>query len=269
MKEFYTLHNGEKIPTIGLGTWLIDNSKVKEVVKLAIDLGYRHIDTAEGYGNEKGIGEALKEINLKREDIYITSKILAEIKSYQEAKAAIKKSIEDLQVSYIDLMLIHCPQPWALYGRGNDRFFEGNKEVWRALEEAYEEGLLKAIGVSNFDIDDISNILSSCKVKPMVNQICIHVGHVPSELIDYCKHQAIVVEAYSPLAHGRILNDFDLQKIADKYQITISQLALNFTKQLGLVTLPKATSKSHLSENLTGDVVISDEDMNSLLSICK
>ena len=158
------------IPKIGLGTWLIDNDKVGSIVKDAISLGYIHIDTAQAYENEEGIGDALVSLGVARSDIFITSKVRAEIKDYAKAKASINESLRKLKVDYIDLMLIHCPQPWDELGQSY-RYEKENLEVWKALVEAYNEGKIKSIGVSNFNIHDLDNIISNSSVKPMVNQV--------------------------------------------------------------------------------------------------
>jgi len=148
MKEF-TLLNGNKIPALAYGTWLIKNEKAKDCVLMALEAGYRHIDTAQAYGNEEGVGEGIRQSGLKREDIYLTTKVQAEHKTYKKAKKSIDESLEKLGLDYIDLILIHCPQPWILF-RSKRRYFKENIEVWRALEDAYKEGKVKAIGVSNF-----------------------------------------------------------------------------------------------------------------------
>ena len=189
MKEF-VLHNGVKAPALAYGTWLIKNENAANCVKMALDAGYRHIDTAQAYGNEKGVGEGIRLSGLKREEIFITSKVKAEIKSYKKAKQSIEDSLKRLGVDYIDLMLIHCPQPWALF-RSPFRYFKQNREVWRALEEAYKEGKLRAIGVSNFLVDDLENIINNCEIKPMANQILLHIGETPVDVIKYCQENDI------------------------------------------------------------------------------
>lgn len=150
LSETYILNNGVKIPKIGLGTWLIDNNKVAEVVKTALDVGYRHIDTAEAYDNEEGVGAGIKVTNIPREEIFVTSKVRAEYKTYSEAADAIDETLHKMGLDYLDLMIIHSPQPWTEFREHEKRYFAENKEVWRALEDAYKAGKLKAIGVSNF-----------------------------------------------------------------------------------------------------------------------
>lgn len=263
VNETYTLANGVEIPKLGLGTWMIDNEAVVQVVKDALDSGYRHIDTAEAYLNEEGVGHGLKESGVNREDIFVTTKLEGDIKNYEEAVKAIEKSLELLNVDYIDLMIIHSPQPWANFRDGN-HYFEGNLEAWRALEEAYEAGKLRAIGVSNFEQADLENLINNGKVKPMVNQVLAHITNVPTDVIKYCQSQDIIVEAYSPIAHGAILDHPVVKEMAEKYKASPAQLSIRYVLQLGTVALPKTTSKDHMKSNADIDFTISEEDMNTL-----
>ena len=260
------LYNGREIPEVGYGTWLIKNENACECVKTALECGYRHIDTAQAYGNEKGVGEAIRASGLKREDIYVTTKVQAELKTYKEAKESIDKSLQDLGLDYVDLILIHCPQPWMLF-RGKRRFFEENIEVWKALEEAYKDGKAKAIGVSNFLIDDLENIMNNCEIKPMANQILCHIGNTPIDVIKFCQENEIVVESYSPIAHGRALDDKRIAKMAEKYGVSIPQLCIKYTLQLDTVSLPKASSRAHIEDNMKLDFEISEEDMIELIKL--
>ncbi len=263
LNECYELNNGVKIPKLGLGTWLIDNDKVVDVVKDALEVGYRHIDTAQAYENEEGVGKAIRESGIPREEIFVTSKIAAEEKTYDDAYQSIVESLKKLGLDYLDLMIIHSPEPWAEF-RGEKRYFEENKEVWRALETAYKEGKVKAIGVSNFLKDDLENILSSCEIKPMVNQILTHISNTKTELINFCKEQGILVEAYSPIAHGAALKNETLINMAEKYHVSVAQLCIRYVLQLGLVALPKASTKEHIVDNSKVDFKISEDDMNTL-----
>ena len=263
LNECYELNNGVKIPKLGLGTWLIDNEKVVDVVKDALEVGYRHIDTAQAYGNEEGVGKAIRESGVPREEIFVTSKIAAEAKTYDEAYNSIVESLNKMGLDYLDLMIIHSPEPWAEF-RGEKRYFEENKEVWRALETAYKEGKLKAIGVSNFLKDDLENILSSCKIKPMVNQILTHISNTKKELIDFCKEHDILVEAYSPIAHGAALKNETIKQMAEKYNVSVAQLCIRYVLELGLVALPKASTKEHIIDNSKVDFEISEDDMKIL-----
>ena len=266
MNEFFELSNGLKIPKVGLGTWLIDNDKVEEVVECALEAGYRHIDTAQAYGNEEGVGKAIRKSNIARQDLFITSKIAAEAKTYQEAYDSINETLNKMGLYYLDLMIIHSPQPWQEF-RDDNRYFKENKEVWKALETAYQEGKVKAIGVSNFLKDDLENILNSCQIKPMVNQILTHISNTKTELIKFCKENDILVEAYSPIAHGAILKNENIIAMANKYNVSVARLCIRYIIQLGLVALPKASSKEHLIDNLKVDFEISEEDMEVLKAI--
>ena len=266
INEYFTLSNGVKIPKLGLGTWFIENDKVAQAVHDAINLGYRHIDTAQAYGNERGVGEGVRASGVKRESIFVTTKLAAEIKSYEESVSAIDGSLKTMGFDYLDLMIIHSPQPWT-YFREGEHFFDGNLEAWRALEEAYKAGKLKAIGVSNFEQADLNNILENCTVKPMVNQILAHVSNTPFELINYMQSKGILVEAYSPMAHGEILNNQEIADMAEKYGATVPQLCIRYCLQLEMLPLPKTSNPEHMRGNAAVDFVISDMDMEILKKV--
>ena len=261
--KFQTLSNGIKIPVLGLGTWFIDDDKVDNAVISAVKIGYRHIDTAQAYGNEKGVGAGIKNCGISREDLFVTSKVAAEAKTYDAAAKSIDESLEKMGLQYIDLMLIHSPQPWAEW-RDDKRYFEENIQVWKALEDAYMAGKIKAIGVSNFLIDDLENLLSHCEIKPMVNQLLIHIGNTPAELIAYCKEQNIVVEAYSPIAHGEALKNEIIVAMAQKYGVSVPQLCIKYVLNLGTIALPKTSNTEHMQNNANLDFEISNEDMEVL-----
>lgn len=238
LSETYTLPNGVEIPKIGLGTWMIEDDKVADAVKAAVELGYRHIDTAQAYQNERGVGEGVRSAGIPREELFVTSKLDAGIKSFGEAKAAIDASLETMGLDYIDLMIIHSPQPWQNFG-DEDRFFEGNLAAWKALEEAYDQGRLKAIGVSNFQKEDLQNLIDNASVKPMLNQVLAHIANTPFDLIDFIRTNDMVAEAYSPVGHGEILKRRDIQSMSKKYGVSVPQLAIRYLLQLGLLPLPK------------------------------
>lgn len=263
LQETYTLNNNVEIPKLGLGTWFIADDKVADAVKQAVELGYRHIDTAQAYQNERGVGEGIRQCGVDRKDLFVTTKLAAEVKSYDEAVASIDESLKTMGLDYIDLMIIHSPKPWADFS-GDERFFEGNREAWKALEEAYQAGKLRAIGVSNFEKEDLDNILQSCTVKPMVNQVLAHVTNTPQELIDYAQSQNILVEAYSPIGHGELLKNEDLAAMAKKYEVSVPQLSIRYTLQLGLLPLPKTANPDHMKNNADLDFKISDADMETL-----
>lgn len=227
--------------------------------------GYRNIDTAQAYGNERGVGEGVRTSGVARGDLFVSTKLAAEVKDYDGAVAAIDRSLEIMGLDYIDLMLIHSPQPWDDF-RGGD-YAEGNREAWRALEEAYKAGKLRSIGVSNFREGDLDNILENGSVAPHVNQILVHAGNTPSALIDYCASKNIVVEAYSPIAHGEILGNENVAAMADKYGVSVPQLCIRYTLQLGAVSLPKTANPEHMRSNAEVEFEISAEDMEALRNL--
>ena len=264
--EFRTLSNGKKIPVLGLGTWFIDDDKVAAAVVSAVKIGYRHIDTAQAYGNERGVGVGIKTCGVPRDELFITSKVAAEAKTYDAAAKSIDETLEKMELDYIDLMLIHSPQPWAEW-RNSKRYFEENIQVLKSLEDAYAVGKIKAIGVSNFLIDDLENLLAHCKIKPMVNQLLIHIGNTPADLIEYCKEQDIVVEAYSPIAHGEALKNETIAAMAQKYGVSVPQLCIKYALNLGTVALPKASNPKHMQDNADLSFEISSEDMETLKTL--
>ncbi|QCQ90667.1 aldo/keto reductase [Rhodococcus sp. SGAir0479] len=262
LNERYTLSNGVEIPKLGLGTWFIDDGSAAQAVREAVEIGYRNIDTAQAYGNERGVGEGVRTSGIPRGDLFVSTKLAAEIKDYDGAVAAIDGSLTTLGLDYVDLLLIHSPQPWDDF-RGGD-YAEGNRAAWRALEDAFESGKVRAIGVSNFEQHDLENVLGSCTVAPHVNQLLVHTGNTPTELIDYCRTENIVVEAYSPIAHGEILKNPAVQAMAEKYAVTVPQLCIRYTLQLGTVSLPKTANPEHMRSNAEVDFVISEDDMAAL-----
>jgi diketogulonate reductase-like aldo/keto reductase len=268
LTENYTLSNGIKIPKLGLGTWFINDKDVAFAVQNAVKIGYRHIDTAQAYKNESGVGEGLRTCGADREELFVTTKLAAEIKSYKEAVASIDQSLKALALDYIDLMIIHSPKPWAKF-KESEPFFEGNREAWRALEEAYKAGKLRAIGLSNFEKADIDNIHEAASVKPMVNQILVHISNTPLELIRYSQDKGILVEAYSPIGHGELLKNQKVAAIAEKYNVTIPQLGIRYCLQLGLLPLPKTARPEHMKTNAEVDFVIAEKDMESLKNMKK
>jgi len=266
LQDTYTLSDGVEIPKLGLGTWMIPNDKVAQAVVDAVGLGYRHIDTAQAYQNEAGVGDGVRASGLPREQIFVTTKLAAEVKSYDEAVASIDGSLKTLGLDVIDLMIIHSPQPWMQFGE-EDRFFGGNREAWRALEDAHEAGKLRAIGVSNFQKADLDNLLSSCRTKPMVNQVLAHISNTPAELIAYTQSKGILVEAYSPIAHGMLLENEAVTEMAGRYGVSVSQLSIRYDLQLGLLPIPKTANPAHMKTNAAVDFEISDADMAVLKNL--
>lgn len=262
LDETYTLSNGVAIPKLGLGTWFIDDDMAADAVRAAVQIGYRNIDTAQAYGNEHGVGEGVRTCGVDREELFVSTKLAAEIKDYDQALAAIDGSLEKLGLDHIDLMLIHSPQPWNDF-RGGD-YAEGNREAWRALEEAHQGGKIRSIGVSNFQQHDLENILGGARVVPQVNQLLVHAGNTPSELLAYCASRQILVEAYSPIAHGAILQNAEVQAMADRYGVSVPQLCIRYTLQLDTVSLPKTANPDHMRANAGVDFEISGDDMDVL-----
>lgn len=263
LNETYTLSNSVKIPKLGLGTWMLTDSEAAQAVRDAVVMGYRHIDTAQAYGNESGVGEGIRTCGISRDELFVTSKVAAENKSYDSAAQSIDETLRKTELDYIDMMIIHSPQPWAGF-RGEKRCFEENREVWRALEDAYKAGKVRAIGVSNFLKDDLENILNSCGIKPMVNQILAHISNTPLSLIYFCNKNGIQTEAYSPIAHGEALKNKAIADIAARYSVTPAQLCVRYVLDLGMVALPKTANPEHMKANADVDFNISGEDLNTL-----
>lgn len=260
------LSNGVKMPQIGFGTWLIDNEKVAEAVVQAIQIGYRHIDTAQAYGNEEGVGNGIRQSRISRCELFVTTKIRAEHKDYDSALQSIYHSIDTMKLDYLDQIIIHSPQPWAEF-RGSNRYFEENIAVWRALENAYDEGIVKSIGVSNFLTDDAENLIENCRIRPMVNQILAHIGNTPFRLIDFCRANDIVVAAYSPIAHGEAFKNVVIADIAKKYNVSIPQLCIKYVLNLGLIALPKTEHAKYMKENIDVNFEVSQTDMETLKNV--
>lgn len=263
LQESYRLENGVQIPRLGLGTWFIADDKAARAVRDAVGVGYRLIDTAQAYGNERGVGEGVRTCGLPRKDLFVTSKVAAEAKTYEAAARSIDETLDKMGLDYLDMMIIHSPQPWTEF-RVEKRYFAENKEVWRALEDAYAAGTLRAIGVSNFLQDDLENLLEDCRIKPMVNQILLHITNTDRALLEYCRAQGILVEAYSPIAHGEALKNPAITQMAEKYGVTPAQLCIRYVLQLGTVALPKTANPAHMRDNAVVDFQISPEDMHTL-----
>lgn len=261
--EKYVLSNGVEIPKLGFGTWMIPDEQADEAVQRALKIGYRHIDTAQAYGNEAGVGRGIRESGIERDKVFVTSKVAAEHKDYKKAAESIDETLKKTGLDYLDMMIIHSPQPWVEF-RGEKRYFEENREVWRALEDAYKAGKLRAIGVSNFLVDDLVSLLGAAEIKPMVNQVLTHISNTPLNLLDYCKSGGILCEAYSPIAHGEALKNKAISDMAAKYGVSSAQLCVRYVLELGMVALPKAVNPDHMAANADVDFKISDDDMEVL-----
>lgn len=255
----YTLNSGYEIPAVGFGTWQTPDGDVAESSVLkALEAGYTNIDTAAVYGNEESVGRALKKSGLDRKDLYITTKLWNDAHSYEGAKAAIQTSLKKLQLDYIDLYLIHWPNPLAL----RDSWKSANAEAWRAMEEAVEEGLIRSIGVSNFHPHHIDALLETAKIKPAANQILVNPSDMQMELLQYNKKHGILTEAYSPLGTGKIFEVEALKDLATKYDKTVAQIVLQWSLHHGLLPLPKSVTPERIVSNLdVYDFELSAEDI--------
>lgn len=265
LQEFFTLNDGVKIPRLGLGVWRIEDNKVENVIKEALKVGYRHIDTAQAYNNERGVGAAVKTAlkeGIKRQELFITSKIRAEYKDAKSAANSINTSLKTMGLDYIDLMLIHSPQPWSDF-RGGD-YFKENVAVWNELIKAQKAGKVKSIGVSNFLQKDLENLFHNSDIKPSVNQVLAHIGNTPFSLIDFCRAQNIYVEAYSPIGHGKLLKNPKIVAMAQKYKVSPAQLCIRYTLELGLIPLPKSKTPKYIAENAELNFSIAKADLEEL-----
>ena len=262
--ETITLANGVIVPKLALGTWLIDDDKVAEAVRAAVSMGYRHVDTAQAYANERGVGEGIRTCGIPRDQLFVTSKVAAEHKTYESAAASIDKTLRQMELDYLDMMIIHSPQPWVEVNQSDNRYIEGNRAAWRALEDALKAGKLRAIGVSNFLEEDIDSLWETAEIKPMVNQVLCHISNTPLDLIRYCQSKGIVMEAYSPVAHGEALKNPAIRDMAEKYGVSIPQLCIRYDLQLDMITLPKTANPDHMKTNGDVEFTISAEDMEIL-----
>lgn len=266
MKERMFLRNGSEIPVIGFGTWQAPNGQVtQDAVNVALECGYRHIDTAAIYGNETCVGKALAEFMLenqmKREELFVTSKVWNTERGYEKTIKAFHKTLEDLRLDYLDLYLIHWPASKSQF----PNWVELNNETWRALETLYREGLVKAIGLSNFYVEHIETLLENCNVLPMVNQIEYHPGQMQKDVVNFCRNHDIVVEGWSPLGTGRMLQNENLLKLSEKYNRSVAQICIRWALQNGIVPLPKSVTAERIKENYrVFDFEISADDMQAI-----
>jgi diketogulonate reductase-like aldo/keto reductase len=265
LRDTYTLNTGAKIPKIGFGTWQIPNGdEAYAATTFALKSGYRHIDTARVYGNEESVGKAIADSGIAREEIFLTTKLPAEIKTYEGALEEFETSLKTLGTDYVDLYLIHAPWPWS--DRGGD-YTEGTIQAWKALEEIYKSGRAKAIGVSNFNVDDLKSILGNGTITPAANQIRFFIGFTEENITKFCQDNNILVEAYSPLATGKILDNKEVVAMAEKYSKTVAQISIRYTLQRGTLPLPKSTHEEYILQNADVDFEIIDADMKYLDSL--
>jgi methylglyoxal/glyoxal reductase len=251
-----TLHNGVKMPWLGLGVFKVeDGAEVVSSVKAALEVGYRSIDTAAIYGNEEGVGKAIAESTVPREDLFITTKVWNSNHGYEATLAAFDVSMEKLGLDYLDLYLIHWPLP------SQGKFVE----TWKALEKLYKDGRVRAIGVSNFKVHHLEEIIANCEIIPMVNQVEYHPRFNQRELHDFCKKHGIQLEAWSPLMQGGLLEEPALVEIAKKYNKSTAQIIIRWDIQTGVVTIPKSVKPHRIAENAdVFDFELSQEDMDKI-----
>ncbi|HOJ45625.1 MAG TPA: aldo/keto reductase [Bacilli bacterium] len=265
LNESFTLSNGVKIPKIGFGTWQIkEGEDAYRSVRYALEVGYRHIDTAAAYGNEGSVGRAIKDSGIPREEIFVTTKLHSHIKGYESTFKEFDKSLKKLGLDYLDLYLIHAPWPWSDIGSIHT---EGNIQAWKAMVEIYQSGKVRSIGVSNFEPFHIEPIVKATNFIPHVNQIPFFVGRPQHEVRAYCEKHNILVEAYSPLITGRIFKMDVVNEMAKKYGVTTAQLAIRYTLEQNTLPLPKSTHEQWILENTKVDFSISKEDIAILEKI--
>ena len=261
----YTLSNGVQIPVIGFGTWQTpDDETGIRAVKTALQLGYRHIDTAQGYKNEGAVGKAILESGVSREEIFITSKLDNPNHGYDNTMESFERSLQMLGTDYLDLFLIHWPNPLQY----RSTWQQTNAETWKAFEELYEAGKIRAIGISNFRQHHIDELMKTAKIPPMVNQIRLCPGETQNDLVAYCRDRKILLEAYSPLGTGQIFKVPEMTEIAEKYGKSVAQVCIRWSLQNGFLPLPKSVTESRIRENLyVFDFVLSDDDVRTIAGL--
>lgn len=262
LTDSYTLNNGVKIPGIGFGTWQsADGDEAYQAVLDALKSGYRHIDTAAIYGNESSVGRAIADSKIDRQDLFVTSKLWNNVRGYDETLAALDESLNKLGLEYLDLYLIHWPNP--IDYRAN--WAEMNAETWRAMEAAYRSGKVRAIGISNFQVQHLEALLKTAEIKPMVNQLFINPSDLENSIVELNQQHEILTEAYSPLGTGRLLATPAILNLADRLGKSPAQIAIRWSLQHGFLPLPKSTHKKYIEQNTqVFDFELSDADMRTL-----
>lgn len=263
MKQTFMLANGVEIPAVGFGTYKAAE-KNEEIIKEAIAQGYRHLDTAAFYDNEREVGKAIRESGVDRKEFFITSKLWKADLGYESTLAAFEASLERLGVDYLDLYLIHWPSP----ADGTDTFMERDIEAWKAMEELYRAGKIRAIGVSNFLPHHLNRLMERTGIIPLVDQLEFHPGYIQKAAVDFCQRQGILVEAWSPMGRARVLGEPMLREFAGKYKVSEAQLCIRFALQCGVLPLPKSSSAERMRQNM--DVFsfeIGEEDMHRLMTL--
>ncbi|MBI5159825.1 MAG: aldo/keto reductase [Micrococcales bacterium] len=262
LTDTFTLANGVRIPKVGFGTWQIpDGSEAYDSVRTALDAGYRHLDTAAAYGNESSVGRAVRDSGVDRGDVFITTKLKAEIKDADGARSAFEQSTRDLDLGVIDLYLIHAPWPWQDMGSDHR---QGNIAVWRVFEELLAAERVRSIGVSNFEVADLESLTGATEVVPHANQIRWFIGNTQPETTAFCSGRGILVEGYSPLATGKLLDDDRLTSLAEKYGVTPAQLSIRYLLEHDVLPLPKSVTPERIRSNAQLDFDLDPDDVAAL-----
>lgn len=264
-QTYLTLNNGVQMPQFGLGVYSIpDGDETYNSVMTALKCGYRHIDTANAYGNEEDVGKGIKESGVPREEIFLTTKHWITERGYTKTIATVEDSLKNLGVDYLDLYLVH----WPCVAKSNPKWKEINAATWRGFEKMYKDGKIRAIGVSNYLPEQLNALFETAEIKPMVNQIEFHPGYYQPELVRWCKAHNMVVEAWSPLGCGAVLSDPTLAKIAAKYGKSVAQVCIRFALQYGVVPMPKSTHADRIADNMkVFDFDLSDDDMTAIMTM--
>lgn len=265
MKDTFKLNNGRTIPCIGYGTYKTPSEETEKAVSEALNMGYRHIDTAAFYANESGVGAAVRKSEIPREEIFVTSKLWNANRGYEKTKKAFEQTMKELGLDYLDLYLIHWPANRKQFGENAKSI---NADTWRAMEELYKEGRIKAIGLSNFLPHHIDELMETATIKPMVNQIEFHPGWMQKDVLDYCHKNNIVVQAWSPLGRTAVLDNKTIVEIAEKHNKSTAQICLRWALQHDVLPLPKSVTPSRIKENTeVFDFVLDEEDMKAMDSL--
>ena len=265
-QDTFTLSNGVSIPKIGFGTSPLKGDEAYNAVKDALKAGYRHIDTAQIYQNETEVGKAIHDSGIPRNEIFITTKLDASVKNEAGALKAFEGSLKRLKVDYVDLYLIHAPWPWEEKYANYDK---GNVLAFNALIQLEKSGKARAVGVSNFSVNDLENIKKHCEFMPRVNQIKLHIGHPQTDIVNYCKAHDILVEAYSPLGRAKVLNHETITQAAEQLGVSNAQLCVRYPLEKGILPLPRSSKPKHIIANRSVDFTIDKKiiDMLDALSI--
>lgn len=272
LRQTVTLNSGHAMPALGYGTWLTPDRQCPQLVEDAAQIGYRLFDTAQVYENEAGVGlgvrTALDQLGLERSDVFVTTKVTADLKQQVLAFNSIELSLSKLQMDYVDLVLIHAPRPWALMDKDPDtcgHFYEENRAVWQAFMDAVKTGWARSIGLSQFTVDDMEHLLADgTATVPAVLQTLAYPGNMPWDLMEYCTDKGITMQAFCPLGHGNVLKDPGLEAIAKKYGVSTAQLCLRYLLHKGLCAIPKTTNPDHMRQNTQLAFELDDTDIHAI-----